>query len=256
MYGTLWSSIKRKCFLNWQVRSLYGVKTIRLQTNHSRFPVLQQSKCITCLYKYILTHLYFPQNVTDALVIFPQPTPRFFHAFIKSLQTSFHLHHQNPSHITVPPLLHPENFTTGCWPAVDWKENASPATTRRHKQLVINTGPSPRSSGAAIPKVFSLVWIPEKLKNMAIWGIEFLNFRGDEVSNSLITLKMSCHPGGWGWYPGWGIVYPMHYPLIPGSVGQKLREAKGPLKKSKRIPFHLCRLVDRDSQAIFSFDQR
>ncbi len=120
---------------------MYGVKTIRLQTNHSRFPFLQQSKCITCLYKYILTHLYFPQNVTDALVVFPQPTtrvfPRFHQIFANMIPSS--PPKSKPHYLLYPP-------SPPCWPAVDWKENANPATTRRHKQLVINTGPSPQSS--------------------------------------------------------------------------------------------------------------
>ena len=95
------------------------------------------------------------QNVTDALVIFPEPPCMFSHAFIliknKKKHSIFTIKIQTTL-LTVPPPLspHPWKFSVG--PAVDWKENAIPATTRRHKQLVINTGPSPRrSQGDAIP---------------------------------------------------------------------------------------------------------
>ena len=102
----------------------------------------------------VRTTSIFSQNVTDALVIFPEPPRMFSHAFILMTikKKSCHLHHQNPNHATygTPPFLHTRENVS--WPAVDWKENAIPATTRRHKQLVINTGSSPRrSQGDAIP---------------------------------------------------------------------------------------------------------
>lgn len=51
----------------------------------------------------------FSQNVTEALVIFPEPPRMFSHLFQKKIEQtkkSFHLHHQNPNHTTygTPPL--------------------------------------------------------------------------------------------------------------------------------------------------------
>lgn len=98
----------------------------------------------------------FSQNVTEALVIFPEPPRMFSHLFQKKSNKQ-----KSPSIFTIkiqttlltvppPPFSTPLKISVG--PAVDWKENAIPATTRRHKQLVINTGPSPRrSQGDAIP---------------------------------------------------------------------------------------------------------
>lgn len=124
---------------------------------------------------------------------------------------------------------------------MDWKENAIPATTRRHKQLVINTGPSPRrSQGDAIPSPppgterlrmaawkklillldaeFGFFWFFGKpVKNMAmiflggdcnsdLWS----NFRGEGIQLGI--------PGGRGWHAGWGDGISV-YPIATGQVG-------------------------------------